>query len=274
MTSADDFFSSGKKIFYLFIFLFIITFNCFSLYKPVSLSDSGNFSLSGTSKLNDGTDPSRLVSRIDLQNNFYWDWFELKDDRFFNAIQLNGGKTFYDGRLYLYVRIPLITTNLTFETQTGFGDVSFDIQYSTSRTNKLNIISGSEFIFPTGSSAETGLGKYIAGPYAGVIDYFKSGYYGLIVTGYFSFAGQNNRNNVRELSINPLLKINLGKNWYTLVTPDILYTFKTGKFFIPYTQELGKLFSRNVTASLKAGIHLKNNMKYDVLGELKFSFLM
>lgn len=256
------------------LYFFIVTSGGFSLSNHFRFSDD-EFSLkSDTLKLNDGTDPSQPITRIDLQNNFYWDWFELKDDRFFNVTQLNGGKKFYDGHLYLYLRIPLVTTNLTFETQSGTGDISMDIQYSTCKTNKLNILSGSQLIFPTGSSFETGLGKFIAGPYAGVIDYFKSGYYGLIMTWYFSYAGQSNRSNINELSINPLFKINLGKNWYTLITPDIIYTFKTGKLFVPYTQEFGKMFSRNFTASAKAGIHLKNDKKYDVLAEIKFSFLL
>ena len=223
---------------------------------------------------NDGTDPSKPVSRVDMQNDFYWDWLEYKDDRFYNALLLNGGKTFCKGHLYLYLKIPLITTNLTFETQTGLGDITFDVQYSTNKSGNFNYITGSEFIFPAGSSAETSLGKFIAGPYAGIIDYFSSGHYGLRRTDYFSYAGQNNGNNKDELSINPLLKVNLGKNWYTLITPDIIYTFKTEKFFIPYTQEFGKILSSNYTLSLKAGIHFKNDNKYDVLTEMKFSILM
>ncbi|MBK8551607.1 MAG: hypothetical protein IPL53_11315 [Ignavibacteria bacterium] len=260
--------------FLLAAFLFVITSESFSFSEKTRLSNRVFSLKSDTLKLNDGSDPSQPVSRIDLQNNFYWDWFELKDDRFYNSAQLNGGKAFYDGQLYLYLRIPLITTNLTFEHQTGLGDIFFDIQYSTGNKNKLNFITGSEFIFPTGSSFETGLGKFIAGPYAGIINYFRSGYYGLIITDYFSFAGQSNRDDVSELSISPLFKINLGENWYTLVTPDIIYTFKTGKFFVPYTQEFGKMLSRNITASVKAGVHLKNDNKYDILAEMKFSFLL
>ena len=106
-----------------------------------------------------------------------------------------------------------------------------------------------------------------------ILNYFSSGYYGLILTDYFSYAGQSNRNFIHELSLNPMFKINLGKNWYTLITPDIIYTFKTEKFFIPYTQELGKILNSNYTLSIKAGIHLKNNNKYDVLAEMKFSLL-
>lgn len=259
----------------LFIFVILHSSDLFSFdkYKPITFY-SGNKTLIDSSGSNDGTDPSKPISRVDIQNDFYWDWLEFKDDRFYNAFQLNGGKTFCKGHLYLYLKIPLITTNLTFETHTGLGDITFDVQYSTNKSGKFNIITGSEFIFPTGSSAETGLGKFIAGPYAGFIDYFSSGYYGLILTDYFSFAGQNNRNDIHELSINPLFKINLGKYWYTLITPDIIYTFKTGKFFIPYTQEFGKMLSSNFTASLKAGIHLKNDNKYDVLAEMKFSLLM
>lgn len=259
----------------LFILILLHSSEVISFNKNIPLSyypETGIFSDSSGS--NDGTDPSQPVSRIDILNDFYWDWLEYKDDRFYNALQLNGGKTFCKGHLYFYLSIPLISTNLTYETQTGLGDIKLDVQYSTNKSHNLNIITGSEFIFPSGSSAETGLGKYIAGPFAGVINYFSGGYYGMILTGYFSYAGQNNRSNVSEFSANPLFKINLGKNWYTLITPDIIYTFKTGKLFIPYTQEFGKMFNVNFTASLKAGFHLKNDLKYDVLGELKFSVLI
>ena len=261
--------------FIVFIIFFISSSDIYSFHKfsKGSLTTKDPFSFDSLN-LNDGTDPSKPVSRIDIQNDFYWDWLEFKDDRFYNALQLNGGKTFCKGSLYLYLKIPLITTNLTFETQTCFGDITFDLKYSTNKSGKLNFITGSEFIFPSGSSAETGLGKFIAGPYAGFIDYFNDGFYGLILTDYFSFAGQNNRNDIHELSINPLFKLNLGKNWYTLFTPDIIYTYRSGKFFIPYTQEFGKMFCSNYTLSLKAGIHLKNDNKYDVLVEMRISVLM
>ncbi|MDQ3020316.1 MAG: hypothetical protein M3R36_07070 [Bacteroidota bacterium] len=88
--------------FILFIFLFIITSDCFSFYRPFYLPDSKNFSPADTSRFNDGTDPSQPISRIDLQNNFFWDWFELTNDRYYNVSQLNGGKTFYNGHLYFY----------------------------------------------------------------------------------------------------------------------------------------------------------------------------
>jgi len=260
--------------FIVFIIFFISSSDIYSFHKfsKGSLIIKDPFSFDSLI-FNDGTDPSKPVSRVDIQNDFYWDWLEYKDDRFYNALQLNAGKTFCKRYLYLYLSIPLIFTNLTFETQTGLGDIKLDVQYSTNKSHNLNIITGSEFIFPSGSSAETSLGKFIAGPYAGFINYFSSGYYGLILTDYFSYAGQSNRNFIHELSINPMFKINLGKNWYTLITPDIIYTFKTEKFFIPYTQELGKILNSNYTLSIKAGIHLKNNNKYDVLAEMKFSLL-
>lgn len=264
-----------RNFFILFIFFFIITSESFSFniasrqsYTFIKLIPPDSL------KLNDGTDPSQPVSRIDIQNTFYWDWLEYKEDRYYNVSQLNSGKIFYRGKLYMLLKIPLVTTNMTFENQFGLGDISFDIQYSTNNKNKLNIITGLEFIFPTESSNETGLGKFITAPYTGFINYFKSGYYGLIITEYFSYAGQENRNVINELSINPIFKINLGKNWYTIFTSDIVYTFKTGRLFIPYTQELGKLFSENFVASIKAGVHLKNDNKYDVLSELKFSFIL
>jgi len=261
--------------FIILIILFIPSSEIYSFHKfsKGSLIINDPFSFDSLN-FNDGTDPSKPISRVDIQNDFYWDWLEFKDDRFYNALQLNGGNTFYKGHLYLYLRIPLVSTNLTFETQTGLGDITFDVQYSTNNSGNFNFITGSEFIFPSGSSAETGFGKFIAGPYAGFINYYSLGFYGLILTDYFSFAGQNGRNDIHELSINPLFKISLGKNWYTLVTPDIIYTYKTERFFIPYTQEFGKMLSSNSTASLKAGIHLKNDNKYDVLVEMKFSILM
>ncbi len=258
----------------LFILILFLSSDLLSINKNKSISfysESGIFSDSSGS--NDGTDPSKPLSRIDIQNDFYWDWLEYKNDRFYNISQINAGKTFYKGHLYFYLRIPVVSTNVNFESQTGYGDISFDIQYSTYNKYDLNFIGGSKFIFPTASLNQTGFGKYIAGPYAGFIEYFNAGFYGLILTDYFSYAGQFNRNDINELSINPLFKINLGKNWYTIITPDIIYTFKTGKFFIPYTQEFGKMFNEEFTASLKAGFHLKNDNKYDVLAEIKLSYL-
>lgn len=269
-----SYFVCVRYSFILYIVLFVINLKTYSKHKPSALFYSSIIFAKDTLKLNDGTDPSQPVNRFDLQNNFFWDWMEFKNDRSYNVAQINGGFTFYKSEFYFLLRLPVVTTNVTFENQTGFGDISFAIQYSTSNKNKLNIIAGSEFIFPTGSSNETGTGKFIAGPYAGVIDYFRSGYYGIIITEYFSYAGQSNRNDVKELSINPLLKINLGKNWYTIITPDIRYNFNSTKFFIPYTQEFGKLFIENFAASVKAGIHLKNDKKYDVLAGIKFSFLL
>jgi hypothetical protein len=222
-------------------------------------------------------DPSDPISRIDLLNDFYMDWQEFKDDRFYNIVQLNAGKSFYipGAKLNFFLRIPLVTTDLSFETVTGLGDVSFDVQYSTVKFKAFNKLAGVKFIFPTESYKETGAGKYIAAPFIGGIGYFKNNFAGLTVADYFSFAGKKDRSDIHELSLNPYVKFDLGKNWYTLITPDIRYNFKSEKFFIPYSQEFGKIFSRQMMTSVKGGFHLLNSDKrYDWNAQVRFSYLV
>src|SRR4030095_16149292 len=119
----------------LFFLIFIVT-KLFAGDKP-------------DEKLNDGTDPSRPVDRFDLVNDFYMDWQEFKDDRFYNITSLTGGKTLSGDKINFLVKIPFVTTNLTFETKSGLGDISLDGQMNFYLSPENSLVTGVKFIFPT-----------------------------------------------------------------------------------------------------------------------------
>lgn len=222
----------------------------------------------------DGSDPSRTVSRVDLVNDFFMDWQEMTDDRFYNITQVNAGMNLCEGKYNVSMSLPFVATDVTFETATGSGDLSLQFQYSTNNYRKLNMIVGSGISFPTASLKQTGFGKYVASPGAGVISYYKKGFMGLILREYFSFAGHKDRSDVNEFSATVLFKYQLGKTWYTLAEPDIRYNFETKKIFIPYSQRFGVMFNKNLTGSLRAGFHILNRDKrYDWNVQLKLSYL-
>jgi hypothetical protein len=223
---------------------------------------------------NDGTNPTQPVSRFDIINSFFMDWQEFENDRYYNIFRIAGNVYLSEQRINLRVEIPAIFTNVTFRTTGGLGDISTQAEYIFGKNGNRAFITGLTFIFPAATRNEVGFGKYIIAPLLGGTFSISWGFWGLLVRDYYSFAGNEERTRVHELSLQPLIKLNLGKKWYTIFKPDIRINWISKRVFVPYTQEFGWALNKNWVASLTGGFHISNaDKRYDWIAELGISYL-
>lgn len=202
------------------------------------------------------------------------DWQEFKVDRFYNVSVFGGGIYFSDQNINLRLDIPYVFSDVTFETTSGLGDIFIEGNFIFNASDPSSFITGTTLIFPTATKDELGFGKYVVAPLIGITYTNGWGFLGILFRDYLSYAGDDSRKNVHELSIQPLVKVDFGKGWYTIFEPDIRINWVSTKIFIPYTQEFGWMFNRNWIASVKGGFHLYNGDKrYDWLAEVRLSYL-
>jgi hypothetical protein len=222
---------------------------------------------------NDGTNPTSPISRIDIRNSFFMDWQEFKNDRYYNVFLVGSGLTLNDQNFNLRIDIPAVLTNVTFRTTGGLGDIFTQFEYIFGKNNNLAFITGVTFLFPTATKDEIGLGKYIFAPLIGGTYIKQWGFWGILIRDYYSIAGSKDRMKVHELSLQPLVKLNLGKGWYTIFKPDVRINWISKRVFIPYTQEFGWMINKNWVASLTGGFHISNaDKRYDWIAELRISY--
>jgi hypothetical protein len=202
------------------------------------------------------------------------DWQEFENDRYYNIFLIAGGIYLSEQRINLRIEIPAVFTNVTFNTTGGLGDISTQAEYIFGNHSKCAFITGITFIFPSATKDEIGFGKYIITPLLGGTFSTDWGFWGLMVRDYYSFAGSKDRMKVHELSLQPLVKLNLGIEWYTIFKPDIRINWISKRVFIPYTQEFGRMINKNWIASLTGGFHISNaDKRYDWIAELRISYL-
>jgi hypothetical protein len=202
------------------------------------------------------------------------DWQEFENDRFYNVFLIGGGLSFNYQKINLRIDIPAVITNVTFSTTGGLGDILLQAEYIFERNENHAFITGVTFLFPTATKDEIGFGKYIIAPLIGGTYITQWGFWGILIRDYYSFAGDKYRRKVHELSLQPLVKLNLGKRWYTIFNPDIRINWISKRVFIPYTQEFGWLLNKNWVASITGGFHISNaDKRYDWIAELSLSYL-
>jgi hypothetical protein len=224
--------------------------------------------------INDGTNPTQPVSRFDVRNSFFMDWQEFENDRYYNVFSVGAGLILDEQKFNLRIDIPAVLTNVTFRTTGGLGDIFAQAEYIFGRNENYAFITGVTFIFPTATKDEIGFGNYIIAPLLGGIYSTEWGFWGILIRDYYSFTRENYRTKIHELSLQPMVKLNLGKGWYTVFKPDIRINWISKRVFIPYTQEFGLMLSKNFRVSLTGGFHLSNaDKRYDWIAELRISYL-
>jgi hypothetical protein len=140
--------------------------------------------------------------------------------------------------------IPLATTTPGPDRTTGFGDISlFDI-FLPERFSWGAVGVGPVFVFPTASDDRLGAGKWQAGPAAAVLyEAIPHLQLGVIVQNPISFAGDDDREDVNQLIVQPIAQYNFPDGWYASMG-DFNWTFDWedgGAATIPLALQLGRV---------------------------------
>lgn len=231
-------------------------------------------------------DPAAARTRVDQRFKYR----ELGDDRY-SAVatsRLDTTLPLPDGWLTaLRFDMPLALTdrsgpdNPDGDDVLGAGDFLsqfFVIAPSPGATRRFRLGAGAQFIWPTASRDETGSGKYQVAPSAFGIYYTpglgKGSFVGLILRDFVSYAGDEDRRDIHELSVQPALNVNLPGGWYLSSFPDIRINWKDdAKVFVPLNLEVGKFVGRDVLTSVQVDVPVVNDYDlYEWQVELRVGF--
>jgi hypothetical protein len=154
--------------------------------------------------------------------------------------------------------------------EVGAGDFLnqlFAIAPSPDRAKRLRFGAGAQFIWPTASRDAMGSGTYQVAP--SVFGFYytpgisRGSFAGLLLRDYVSYAGDENRRDVHELSVQPAINVNLPRGWYLASFSDIRINWKDdAKAFVPLDLEVGKFVTRDVVTSVQVDVPVADD--YDL----------
>lgn len=182
-------------------------------------------------------------------------------NRNMNVLSLNPTLPFnQDGvNIISRARIPVILKP-GFESKNashaGLGDSDLTFYFSPAArnsTNSLQVTWGLGFIFgfPTATRKDLGSGKWTAGPAAALTFTRKNIVTGATFNALFSYAGKDDRPNVKHYGVEPYIYYNMNKGWYLIGTSRIRADWrapKVDRWLVPLGGGLGKVFYINKQA--------------------------
>lgn len=103
----------------------------------------------------------------------------------------------------------------------GLGDFNYSFFLSPSKVDKFIWGGGLSLGMPTASNDQLGSGKWSTGPTAVILSPLEWGSAGVLVRQLWSFAGDDDRNNVSQSLVEPFINYNLDNGWF-LVTDMVI----------------------------------------------------
>ena len=128
----------------------------------------------------------------------------------------------------------------------GLGDINFTAFFSPKKPYKGVIWgAGPIFVFPTASDEKLGTEKWSAGPSAVALTIQGPWLYGALINNVWSFAGDDDRENVNAMLIQPFVNYNLPEGWYLTSSPIITANWEADSdntWLVPVGGGVGKIF--------------------------------
>ncbi|MBL9147856.1 MAG: neuromedin U [Phycisphaerae bacterium] len=127
----------------------------------------------------------------------------------------------------------------------GLGDTTFTAFASPSKTEGFIWGAGPAFLLPTATDDALGTGKWGAGPsFVGLV---ISGPWvaGALINNIWSFAGDSDRADVNQMTLQPFVNYNLPDGWYLTTSPIITANWEAdsdNRWTIPIGGGVGKIF--------------------------------
>ncbi len=106
--------------------------------------------------------------------------------------------------------------------ESGLGDINYSLFFNPVKPGKLIWGLGPSISFPTASDDALGTGKYSAGPTFVALTLIDWGSAGALFRQLWSFAGDDNRQDVSQFLFEPFVNYNLDNGWFLL--SDMVWT--------------------------------------------------
>lgn len=248
----------------------MVGWSTFLLSLPAHAQEGQQADASAVEGPNTGQDVTNPVRRIDLRAGYQENedgsgtqTFILRHDR---PVALANGD-----QLALRIDLPFVANDFVTrdnpegENDIGFGDVLMQALYihPVNRDEAFGI--GSQLIVPTAGEIGFGGGKWRMVPLAGyrwAINSISPGSFVAPSARWdFSFAGDDDRENVSNIQFGPTLNIALKDAAFITIYPstEIRYDFIKDSFFLPFNAAVGKLWGGQIITSLEGSAKLIGN---------------
>jgi len=211
-------------------------------------------------EINTGQDITKPLSRFDVRYKYK----QTTGDYDTSLTTLRLDKPFMlDGGWQLSTRfdLPLVRSdvpsrdNPNGDYEAGAGDFLTQFLFIAPPKGRWAYGFGTQVIFPTGSQDQMGTGKYQLVPTVATVYYperwSKGSFLGVVIRDGFDIAGKDDRNDIHELYVQPLVNVNLPERWFVTLAPEMKMNWKDdNKWFVPFDVTLGKMLNKSTVASV------------------------
>jgi hypothetical protein len=243
----------------------------------------GIFAQDKTEEVNTGQDLTKPLSRFDIRyqyqhttGNYDTNLMTLRLDA---PVKLESGwllSTRFD--------LPLVRNDIPSrdnpngDYESGAGDLLTQFFLISPPQGRWAYAVGAQLIWPTASQDQMGTGKYQLAPSVATVYYpeawSKGSFVGLLLRDYFDYAGDDDRADIHEMSIQPLFNYNLPERWFLGINPDIRVNWEQdNQWFVPFNVTLGKLINKSTVMSVEFNTPIVNDYdRYDWQIEFRIGF--
>jgi hypothetical protein len=127
----------------------------------------------------------------------------------------------------------------------GLGDLNHSVYFSPAKAESIIWGIGPSMTIPTATDEQIGTQKWSAGPAAVALAQPGPRVIGSLVRQLWSFAGDDDRQDVSQLLIQPFVNYNLEEGWYLVSSPIITANWEADsedRWTVPLGGGFGKLF--------------------------------
>jgi hypothetical protein len=131
----------------------------------------------------------------------------------------------------------------------GFGDMTPTFFFSPAKPGKLIWGVGPVFVLPTATNRVLGQGKWSIGP--SVVALVQPGHWtvGALINNVWSFAGQSDRSDVNQMTLQYFINYNLERGWFLTTSPIITANWKASsgnEWVVPVGGGVGRIFKLGI----------------------------
>ena len=223
----------------------------------------------------DDTDPGKVVF-FSVREEYY----NLSQDAWINRLIFRSDKTIFKNSNFTRPKgvilrwdLPLVTTQIGSETQSGLGDLYFQGLFFRQISKGFNLAVGPAFVLPTATDNLLGSGKLHFAPLAVPIWFFEKGrgYFLVKVQDFVSLAGSEDRPDVHFMLTTPGLLWHLDQKSWILVDTEGQTNWKNNTTNFKSGLQVGRVFSRHIAFWVKPEIPWGPNRQGD--WTIKFTML-
>ncbi|MFO0688290.1 MAG: neuromedin U [Myxococcota bacterium] len=149
-------------------------------------------------------------------------------------------------------------------TKDGLGDLSLVAFLTPRQASRFVWGLGPALLLPTATDKTLGAEKWAAGPGVSAVYTGEVWVVGVLAQHLWSFTGDDEREDVRIMTLRPLVNFNLPRGWYLTSSPSIIANWEadaSDRWLVPVGGGVGKVFKlagQRLSSTLEAYYHVES----------------